>query len=99
MAYALAFHPQALDEWHKLDASVAQQFKKNLAERLEQPAVASARVSGGPDLYKVKLRTVGYRLVYQVHNQRLTVLVLVLAVGRRERNAACDAALDRQGGL
>ena len=95
MAYALAFHPQALAEWRKLDASVAQQFKKKLAERLEQPAVPSARISGGPDLYKIKLRTVGYRLVYQVQNRRLTVLVL--AVGRRERNEAYDAALGRQG--
>ncbi len=34
MAYTLAFHPQALTEWRKLDASVAQQLKKKLAERL-----------------------------------------------------------------
>ncbi len=94
MAYALAFHPQALAEWRKLDASVAQQFKNKLAERIEQPSVPSARISGGPDLYKIKLRTVGCRLVYQLQNRRLTVLVL--AVGRRERNEAYEAALGRQ---
>ena len=74
---------------------MAQQFKKKLAERLDQPVASSARVSGGPDLYKIKLRTVGYRLVYQVKNRRL--IVLVLAVGRRVRNEAYDAALSRQG--
>lgn len=95
MPFELAFHPQALTEWRKLDASVAQQFKNKLAERLERPDVPSARVSGGPDLYKIKLRAVGYRLVYQVQNQRLTVLVL--SVGRRERNEAYAAALGRQG--
>ncbi len=95
MAYELAFHPQALAEWRKLDASVAQQFKKKLAERLDQPVAPNARMSGGPDLYKIKLRTIGDRLVYQVRNRQLPVLVL--AVGRRGRNEAYDAALGRQG--
>ena len=53
-----------------------------------------ARVRGGPDLYKIRLRPVGYRLDYQVHN--LQLMVLVLAVGQRERNAAYNAALGRQ---
>ncbi len=37
------------------------------------------------DCYKIKLRSVGYRLVYQVIDQR--VVVLVIAIGKRER---CD---------
>ncbi|QNM95422.1 type II toxin-antitoxin system RelE family toxin [Chitinimonas koreensis] len=93
MSYELAFHPAALAEWRSLDGSVRKQLKTKLAERLEQPHVPAARVSGGADLYKIKLRALGYRLVYQVQDSRITVLVL--AVGRRDRNAAYVAALGR----
>ena len=93
MPYELAFHPDALDEWRRLDKTVADPLKKKLTERLSNPVVASARVSGGADLYKIKLRTVGYRLVYQVQNQQL--IVLVLSVGKRERNAVYKSALIR----
>lgn len=93
MTFSLEFHPLALAEWRKLDGTVAGQFKKKLAERLLQPRVPSAAISGAPDLYKIKLRTVGYRLVYRVQNQQLTVLVL--SVGKRERNLAYDAAFSR----
>ncbi len=93
MRYELAFHPDALGEWHRLDKTVAEQLKRKLAERLVNPVVPSARVSGGVDLYKIKLRTVGFRLVYQVQGKHLTVLVL--SVGKRERNAAYKAALGR----
>jgi mRNA interferase RelE/StbE len=94
MTYKLAFHPDALSEWRKLDGSVATQFKKKLKERLERPRVEAARVSGGSDLYKIKLRALGFRLVYQVDEGIVTVLVL--SVGKRERNAAYQAALLRQ---
>ena len=93
MTYKLGFHPAALDEWRRLDKTVASQLQKKLSERLENPIVDSARVSGGADLYKIKLRTVGYRLVYQVQNQQL--IVLVLSVGKRDRNAAYKSALFR----
>ena len=93
MSFDLEFHPLALAEWRKLDGTVASQFKKKLAQRLVEPRVPSAAVSGAPDLYKIKLRTVGFRLVYKVQNQRLTVLVL--SVGKRERNLAYEAALHR----
>ena len=93
MRYELAFHPDALDEWRRLDKAVAEQLKKKLAERLASPVLPSARISGGVDLYKIKLRTVGFRLVYQVQGKLLTVLVL--SVGKRERNAAYKSALGR----
>ena len=93
MPYELAFHPDALYEWRRLDKTVADPLKKKLAERLLSPVVPSDRVSGGADLYKIKLRTVGYRLVYKVQNQQL--IVLVLSVGKRERNAAYKSALIR----
>lgn len=93
MTYELRFHAEARKEWDKLDATVREQFKKKLKERLQNPCIDAARVSGGCDLYKIKLRTVGYRLVYQVQNA--SVVVLVLSVGKRERNSAYKAGLDR----
>ena len=66
MTYKLRFHELALVEWHKLDGSVREPLKKKLAERLANPRVPSAALSGMPDCYKIKLRSVGYRLVYRV---------------------------------
>ena len=85
MTYELAFLEAALKEWHRLDSSIQKQLKKKLAERLEQPHVPSARLSGSANRYKIKLRSAGYRLVYEVRDKQL--LVLVIAVGRRDRNA------------
>jgi mRNA interferase RelE/StbE len=95
MSYELAFHPAALAEWHKLDPLIRSQFKHKLAERLQEPDIPGARVSGGVGLYKIKLRTVGYRLVYQVQNAQL--IVLVLSVGKREGHQVYDSALRRLG--
>jgi mRNA interferase RelE/StbE len=40
---------------YKLDDSIRSQFKKKLAERLINPRIPKARISGGADLYKIKL--------------------------------------------
>lgn len=93
MTYELVFHPSALSEWNKLDKPIREQFKKKLGERLENPRVESAHVRGGSQLYKIKLRAAGFRLVYQVQDHAITVLVL--SVGKRQRNAAYNAALVR----
>jgi mRNA interferase RelE/StbE len=85
MSFELAFHPEALREWNRLDAALRTQFKKKLAERLIEPRVAAHRLRGPSERYKIKLRAAGYRLVYEVHDQQL--LVLVLVVGRRDRSA------------
>ena len=91
--YELEFIEDALKEWKKLGASVRQQFAKKLQERLARPDVPSARLIGLPNCYKIKLRSAGYRLVYKVEEQRL--VVLVIAVGRRERNEVYRAASGR----
>jgi mRNA interferase RelE/StbE len=66
------------------DSSIRAQFKKRLAARLAAPHVPSARLSGLPDCYKIKLRDAGYRLVYQVCDNRL--VVVVIAVGKRDHD-------------
>ena len=93
MSFELEFLEEALVEWKRLDGSVREQFKKKLAERLNEPRVPSAKLFGHPDRYKIKLRTVGYRLVYEVQDLRL--VVLVVAVGRRDRNAVYQAVAKR----
>ncbi len=93
MSYELAFKESALKEWHKLDKSVRSQFKKKLAERLEQPRIEADRLRNLPDCYKIKLRNAGYRLVYQVEDQQ--ILVTVVAVGRRDRLSVYRSAKKR----
>ena len=93
MTYELGFVEDALKEWRKLDGSIREQFKKKLAERLKTPRVPSAKLSGHPDRYKIKLQSTGYRLVYEVRDSEL--IVVVVAVGKRERSAAYLAAAKR----
>lgn len=84
MSYELAFLDAALKEWRKLDNVTREQFKAKLAERLENPKIPTARQYGAKERYKIKLRNAGYRLVYEVRDREL--VVLVVAVGKRERN-------------
>ena len=75
----------ALKEWRKLDGSIKAQFKKQLTKRLLEPHVSSVRLRGDlQDTYKIKLRDAGYRLVYEVVEQRL--VIVVIAVGRRDHD-------------
>lgn len=93
MSYNLQFHKLALKEWQKLDSTIQKQFKKKLAERLENPRVPIAALSGMPDCYKIKLRQAGYRLVYKVKDDIL--FVIVLSIGKRERCIAYKNAQAR----
>lgn len=94
MSFELAFLEEALVEWRRLDGAVREQFRKKLADRLESPRLPAARLSGHPDRYKIKLRSAGYRLVYEVRDRQL--VVLVVAVGRRDRNSVYIAAAKRR---
>lgn len=75
MTYSLQFHEKALKEWKKLDETTRSQLKKKLAERLQNPHIQADRLSGFSNpTYKIKLRSIGYRLVYEV----MTILSLFL---------------------
>ena len=92
--YRLEFLESALDEWQRLDGSVRQILKKLLEKRLVAPRVAGAELHGElADCYKIKLRKQGYRLVYQVRDEVL--VVLVIAVDRRDKDKVYEAALAR----
>ena len=93
MRFKLRFHEQALAEWHRLDGSVREPLKKKLADRLEQPRVPSAALHGMADCYKIKLLSLGYRLIYRVDGQ--AVFVTVIATGKRDKNKVYRTALNR----
>ena len=93
MTYKLKFEKRAWKEWEKLGHPVKEQFKKKLEERLEKPRVPSAKLSGHADRYKIKLRSAGYRLVYQVFDEE--VVVSVIAIGKRENSDVYNLANSR----
>ncbi len=94
MSYKLKFLPSALKEWRKLDPHIQGQFKVLLEQRLENPHVPSSRLRGYTNYYKIKLRSVGYRLVYEVEDREVTVFVI--SVGRRD---AIYKMLKKRSGL
>lgn len=79
------FTPRPCREWHKLAADIRETFKKKLAERLMQPRIPASKLQGSSDRDKIKLRAAGFRLVDEVRNQHW--LVLVIAIGKRDRQA------------
>jgi mRNA interferase RelE/StbE len=93
MSYQLEFKKTALKEWKKLGSTVQQQFKKKLADVIENPHIQSAKLSGANDLYKIKLKQAGYRLVYEVNDTVITVTVI--SVGKRDRGKVYNTAMKR----
>lgn len=93
MTYHLDFDANALKEWRKLGDVVREQFKKKLAEVIENPRIEANKLRELPDCYKIKLHKAGYRLVYQVKDEVITVFVV--AVGKRERSAVYREASKR----
>ncbi|WP_439242157.1 type II toxin-antitoxin system RelE family toxin [Lonepinella sp. BR2474] len=93
MNYKLIFKKEAMKELKKLDKTIAHQLLKKLQERCQQPHIPSARLNNMPNCYKIKLRKSGYRLVYQVIDER--IVVKVIAVGKRERSEVYEMAMIR----
>jgi mRNA interferase RelE/StbE len=94
MTYKLKFLPSAKKEWDKLDSSIQSQFKRKLEKCLQNPHIPANRLTGFECAYKIKLRAAGFRLVYEVNDQEITVFVI--AVGKRENNAVYDKAKNQQ---
>jgi len=56
---------------------------KKLAKRLIEPIAPSDKLSGYENVYKIKLRSSGYRLAYEVKEDK--IIIVVLAIGKREK--------------
>lgn len=84
MIYELEFKQSALDEFDKLSPDIAEQFLKKLDKIRTNPRIPKNKLSGAgaKDLYKIKLRKSGFRLLYEVIDDRL--VILVIKIGRRD---------------
>jgi len=84
MKYKLYFLKKSKKEWNKLNSTIREQFKKKLEKRLEEPIVPNDKLSGYENVYKIKLRSSGFRLAYEVRDDK--IIIVVLAVGKRENS-------------
>lgn len=97
MKYSLEFESTAKKEWDKLDNTIKSMFKNVLQRILINPIVPKDRLHGTkpPECYKIKLRTLGYRLVYKVESDKL--VLLIISVGKRENNEVYNTFHTRLG--
>ena len=93
MSYKVKFLPSALKEWNKLAPPIQKQFKKKLIERSESPHNQASQLKGLKNTYKIKLRSAGYRLVYEVSDDE--IVIYVIAVGKRDRGLIYSKAEER----
>lgn len=75
--YKIHFTQTSLKEFQKLGDTVKEQFKKKLKALQKNPHIASAKLSDElAGCYKIKLRSSDYRLVYQVKDDVLVIVVI-----------------------
>ncbi|HBO24290.1 MAG TPA: type II toxin-antitoxin system mRNA interferase toxin, RelE/StbE family [Providencia sp.] len=91
--YKVKFREEAAKEWKKLGATIQKQFAKKLKSLIENPHIPSAKLSGIANCYKIKLKASGYRLVYEVIDNEL--IIIVVTIGKRNRNEVYDIAKKR----
>jgi mRNA interferase RelE/StbE len=89
--FEVAFRPSAAKAFRKLGTSDQRQISKKLTERCLNPHVVADRVRDIPNGYRLKLKSAGVRLIYLVRDEEL--VILVLTVGKREREEAYKDAI------
>ena len=95
----LRFHEDALREYKRTEKSAQTAFKKKLSKLLsgEEKLSPAHALHGFPaGYYKIKLKKAGLRQVYNYDGEHLTILVI--AVGRRQRNIVYEVAQARIAG-
>ncbi len=96
---SLKFDRDALAEFKRLDPSSKRAFRKKLEKLVlghEKPVPKNALHGFPPGFYKIKLRKAGLRLIYKYDGAEL--IILVIAVGKRERSVVYDVARGRLRG-
>lgn len=94
MVYSIKVHDDFVAELDKLDPAVKVQLRKKLDKVVENPHIPKNRLSGElHNCYKIKLRKAGVRLVYQVNDNE--IFILLLTVGKREDNQVYETAVNR----
>jgi mRNA interferase RelE/StbE len=81
-------------EWQKLDNTIREVFLKKLIKLINNPRIEKNRLRGQlSDCYKIKLQYLGYRLVYQVIDNK--VMLLIWAIDKRQNEDVYDGAKNR----
>ena len=92
----LQFDKDALVEFRRLEPSAKSAFRKKLKKLVflqEKPTPKNALYGFPAGYYKIKLRKAGLRLIYKYDGDML--IILVIAVGKRERSIVYDVAKSR----
>ena len=71
MIYKIKFTPISNKEWKKITSAVRIQFKKKLEKIVDNPRIQKNKLSGYNNIYKIKLRSSGFRLVYEVKEEAI----------------------------
>ena len=94
MTYQLKRHDDFLDDWNDLSRDVQIQLKKKLEKVQQNPHIPKNRLKGElSSCYKIKLRKAGIRLVYQVIDDE--VVILLVTVGKRADSEVYEEAKHR----
>lgn len=94
MTYKLVAHKDFEAEWQKLPTTIQTQLKKKIAKLLDNPKIPKNRLKGDlAGFYKIKLKKAGIRLIYQVKDGEL--IILLLAVGKRADSEIYETAVAR----
>ncbi len=67
----------------KIKFNHSRTIQKEVGWAIRKSTRTKLKVIGRGNLYKIKLRSIGYRLAYEVQDEK--IIVLVLAVGKRDK--------------
>lgn len=96
MTYRIEVAPAALRQLRKLDRTAQKRMQAAIELLAEQPRPSGAKkLVGGEGEWRV--RTGDYRIVYEIHDDVL--LVLVVAVGHRRENYRRLTQADQTPGI
>lgn len=94
MTYSIRVHRDFEHDLRKLDQSIQDQLYKKLIKIIENPHIPKNRLHGDlSTCYKIKLLKAGVRLIYQVIDDE--VVILLITVGKRADQAVYDEAVKR----
>ena len=94
MSYSIKVHDDFKKDLSKLSQPIKDQLYKKLKKVQENPHIPKNRLSGElSSCYKIKLLKAGVRLVYQVIDEE--VVILLVTVGKRADSEIYEAAKHR----
>lgn len=94
MKYTIKVHEDFPKDLKALPKAVQDRLRKKLEKVIQNPHIAKNRLSGDlHNCYKIKLLSDGVRLVYQVNDNE--IFILLLTVGKRADNEVYITAVNR----